>query len=480
MAQIQVIRDPEIVQSDIIHYLESEKVEGTDTFINNQTDVNQTDVYGVLMPILALNNVAVGYRELIRFELDMLGRTPAVYFKFKDIRGVFSAYVDAGNDNELRVQILPPVENTYKKINFTFFVTDISINNGIVEGKAIYKLAKFTQTNFEALGKKTTYEICDHISLQTGLGFASNVEVTNDSRYMECRYKSYKDLLGSEIEKSVSDMYQVYDWWVDQNNYLTLCNIYDRVTSEDSDEEMKIWSTTNYDDPTTGNKKDTHLVPCILTNHPDFATTDLAVTDFEIISNPVTHGNARIVSVFYEGKKDWTDNYIGDGDIKRDEFMEFEYGGEVYGDYDYLFAEQSRNLFLNKLKSETIVIKMKTPMLGLNRGSQVKFVWYNNSSSKQYLQNKVETTDVGALTTEDIFVRYPKLAWLADFIISGKNADTFPMVLDMQYSGQYTVLGQYIIYENTSWYCELHCVRPKSLKPEIFPVFDNETGEPIN
>lgn len=481
MGQILVVRDPSIVQTEIIHALESEDQNnvGNNYVEMPETDINQTDVYGVLVPILTINNIAVAYKDLQRFELNLLGRTPEIYFKFHDRRKMFSSYVQPGNDNEVRVQILPPVDNTYKKIDLTFYVTDISMNGDVVEGKAIYKLMKFTQSNFEALGMKTTYDIFDYVSLQTGLGFASNATATEDSRFMECRYNSYKELITNEIEKSVSDITQVYDWWVDQNNYLTLCNIYDRMNTLDSDEDMMVWVTTNYDDPTKGNIKDVHEIPCVITNLPSMNTSDLGCTGMEIINNPVQTGTSKVVSAFYENKKDIIDNYIGDGDIKRDEKMRYEYAGEVYGDYDYKFAEQSRKFYLSKAKSEIVVIKMKQPMMGLMRGSQLKFVWYSNDTDKKYLNDKLkENADaLSILTNEEIFLKYPELQWLEEFDRKEVN-DVNPMLLDMQYSGQYTLLGQYIIWQQ-GWYCELHCVRPKSMKPEIFPVTDPATGEPI-
>ena len=479
--QIMVVRDPELAQSEIIHTLES-TVTDDGTGMEGTTDVDQTDVYGVIVPILSLNNVAVGIHELVRFELDMTGRVPEAYFKFRDRNKQFEGFTNPGNDNELRVQILPPSENTYKKIDYTMFVDEISINQGVIEGRARFKLAKFTSDQYEALGQKTTYELFDHVSIQTGLGFASNVSATEDKRFMECRYKSYKDVVDDEIEKSVSDLTQVYDWWIDQNNYLVLCNMHDRVDSIDEDKDMMVWITGNSEDVSRGAEHPVTQTVCVLTNHPGFSTSDLSVYEKEIRNNPVQQGNTKIVSLFFENRKDWGDNYIGDGDIKRDEFMEFEYGGEVYGDYDYLFAGQARDLYLSKIKSETIVAKMKKPMLGLNRGSQVKFVWYDNDASMGYTQSRLnDMAKQGSpvMTPEQIFINYPELSWLSDYIMSKEMADTYPMILDMQYSGQYTVIGQYIIYENGSWLCELHLTRPQKRKPEILPITDPETGEPV-
>ena len=483
MAQISVIRPPQLPQSDIYMDLDSTVTEDG-TGMEGYTDVDQTDVYGVMLPIISLNGVVVGYRDLVRFELDMTGRMPSVYFKFTDRKNYFKKYVDAGNDNELRVQILPPVEDTYKKIDLTLFVDEITINGETIEGRAIYKLASFTSDQYEALGMLSTFELFDYVSLQTGLGFASNVTQTSDNRYMSCNYNSYKDLIDSEIEKSVSDLTQVYDWWIDGNNYLTLCNIRERVNSIDSDDDMKVWSSTNVDDFTRGNGKDTMEITCLLTNHPQMSTSDLFVFDKEIANTPVTHSNTKVVSSFYEEYQDYRSDYVGDGDIVRDEFMGMEYGGEIYGSYDYMFSGQARELFLSKMKSELVILKMKKPMLGLMRGQQLKFVWYSNDAQDTYNKQTFDAmakggADAVVMTDDQIMINYPELSWLNDFRIGSENADTWPMVLDMLYSGQYTVIGQYLIYENQSWYCEVHVTRPKERKPQIFPVLDPESGNPM-
>ena len=466
MAQIEVIRDPQIKQSDIVHALREPSKEGIETEQPSTSETQQTKVFGILVPLLALNQVAVDWNDVYEFTLDDTGKTPICTFRIKDRQSIFQNYSHLGNDNELRVQILPQFDNTYQKINLTFLVTDLSIQDDVVSGRGVYKLNKFTESRFKALGQITTFELADKISLDTGLGFGSNVRATEDRRYIQCSYESYKEVMGREINKSGATATQVYDWWVDCWNNLILCDLYDRINSEDSEEDMKIWVTNNTSQASAVSKPEPRLAPAIFSNHPAFEWTDVYTFDYDVDNQPITstRGNSFAVSIYEENKKDCLDHYITDGDIVKNEFIKYEYLGEVYGDYNYLLAEKCRDVYLSKIKSEVVVIHTPMPQLGVMRGDQCRFVWYDNDA-EQYMNQKTYE-DAGVIATASDLS--PQIGWLADWVSEHPTMD-FPMQVNLQYSGQYTSIGQYISYDGDTqkWDCWLYLSRPASKRPKI-------------
>ena len=241
MAKIEVVRDPQIKLEPIVHALRQPSEGEAGEAPGNASEIQQTKVFGLIVPLLALNGVAVDFQDVETFELDYTRKLPRIKTSFHDRGNILNNFGNPGNDNELRVQILPPFDDTYKKIDLAFVCTSVRIVNGTVEVEGEYKLQKFSDAQFKALGQITTYDLFDKVSTETGLGFATNSKATEDARFIQCQFESYKDVIDREMEKSGSSETHVYDWWVDVWNNLILCDLYDRNNSEDPEEDMMIW-----------------------------------------------------------------------------------------------------------------------------------------------------------------------------------------------------------------------------------------------
>lgn len=472
MAQIEVIRDPNIELEPIIHALRSaDEQEDPEVAEDNPSENIQTKVFGILTPLLAINGISVDFGDCERFELDYTSHIPTVKFAFKDKDSKFKNLSQPGNDAELRVEILPPFDDAYKKINLAFAISNISVNNGSVSGEGTYKLMPFTKSIYKALGEKTTYELCDQISLETGLGFASNVGTTDDKRFMQCQYESYKDVIDREMEKSMADEVTVYDWWVDVWNNLILCNLYDRVQSEDTDEDMMIWVASNENTASVNEEVVPVQTQAIFSNHLMYEKSDMYVLDYEVDNNPVSQstGNSVVMSVYEENKKDWMSHYVTDGDIKKNVYEKIEYMGEVYGDYNYFVAEKARELYLNKIKSEVVVIHTEQPQFAIMRGDQLRFVWYDADEGAKAVKDALE--EGGAIKDNEQLELI--LGWVKDWDLDNYVPDN-PMTINTQFSGQYTCIGQYLSYDSSRqvWDNWIYLTRPADKRPIISNITD--------
>ena len=87
---ITVKRDPQIVMPKIVTGLMETDDTSANVLGSSVTGVKQTDVYGVMCPLLALNGMAVDMIDLISFELDCTGVLPTVDFEFVDRNNLFS------------------------------------------------------------------------------------------------------------------------------------------------------------------------------------------------------------------------------------------------------------------------------------------------------------------------------------------------------------------------------------------------------
>lgn len=464
MSTIQVKFDNKLKQSDIIiPLIHSSQAEAQDNYEYNQSERQQTLVYGIQTPLIMINNVVVKFSDVISFELSCSNATPEVYIVVRDRYRLTTTIDSPGIDNELRVQILPKFENKYKKINLTFYITNMKNNNGTLYINGEYKIPKFISSNIKSFGQISTYKLFETIAQETDLGFATNVEDSSQERYVYCPYKSYKELLRSEVAFASTET-QIYDYWVDWWNNLILADMYERYNATDRDEDMQIWIAGQNNEISEGTEITPIQTVATFHNHPGQQTTELHVSNYKICTSPgpqLYKGTDRVFSVYEFPKTEYLDYLIQDGDSKNDIFTKYEYLGEVYDDHNYLLSNKKYDTFRQKIYSnETVEITLKTPLLGIMRGNRVNFLWYNNNGIVDDLHNKLkkegtiyESPETNIPINEDSNIE--------DIEHDGK------FVIDKSVSGQYLVTKCVMKYKDNAWQYLVTLSRPSSAKPKI-------------
>lgn len=469
MSLITVKKDPSLIFPEITMPLVATSSE--ETGIENEGNVTgtmQTKITGILYPLLSLNGFIVDFQDLEEFVLDSTKELPTVEFSFKDKNKVIENYCNPGSGGSLQVQVLPAYDGAYSKINTIFYCNSISIENGVVSGSGVYRPADLHQTQYKSFGEITTYQLCDEITSEFSLGFASNIEETSDTRFIYCNYKSYEDLLKSEIEISESTETRILEWWVDWWNYLVLCDVYERYNSEDSLEDMQIWVGDKTLDASVDGEVTAVQTDAVFNNHPSFSGSELHVSSYEIISSPYIgfyDGNSKMISVYSQESKEYVDNFVMNGDVDEEsETLKFEYAGEYYGSYNYILGKSLHNFYLNKINMDTIEITLDVPQLGVMRGSQIRLLWYDNDTTNVIKRENFE--EVGLDPIDDL-----DLGWLKEYVDANDSSldDINPLTVNLQVSGQYTVIGLKLIFSEGSWNEVVRLARPQSNKPQIIP-----------
>lgn len=459
MSKLEVKYDPTLEQSEIIARLDNPGPDQTDGSIRNMTEIQQTSIYGVQCPIIAVNNIMIAYEDILSFELDDYKHIPSVSMHIIDRKSLIQILDTPGNDNELRIQILPPFENAYKKINLTFLISKFSMGNqNDLYITGIYKLSAFTSSQYKSFGEISLYELFDKIASETHLGFATNVENGDDKRFIYCPYNSYQNTIEKEISHS-GDETNIYEWWIDAWNYLNLANIYERYNTIDSVDDMKVWISGAVDERGEGIEIEPQEVPAELTNIFGTEETQLYFRDMRINNNPginVHAGTDKIYSVYSMNNREYQDTYISNGDVKKDIYNNFEYKGEVYGDYDYITNGMLRDPFLQKMNSEFLEVDLMQPLLGLQRGNHVTLARYYNDDSIDYPSS--------GLPEEGAMDDNPKTETPV-MEPDTKGADTFK--LDKSVSGQYMIIGNIYKFNEGQWTHTVLLTRPATQKPKI-------------
>ena len=463
MSKIEIKFDNNIKQDEIIVQLtNSSPTEAGNNYKNNQQEIQQTSIYGIQAPLIKINNVVVDFIDVIEFSLKSQDVLPTVNITIKDRYNLISSLDTPGSDNILRVQILPRFDNSYKKINLTFYISQIRINKDYITLSGVYKLPKLTSSNIKAFGEIGTYNLFESIAKETELGFASNIDlIETDKRYIYCDNKSYLELMNREIKFSeIGDM-GILEYWIDYWNTLTLVDIYERYNTIEKDENMLIWVSGAVEEIGEGLKQTPIQTTALLSNSPTLSNSELYIMNYNIINRTGEQyykGTDKLYSIYSEDNKEYMDYLIQDGDVKKDIFTKYEYLGEYYGKFNYLLSERKRQDFLQKINTESLEIELKTPLLALMRGNKVNIAIYKNDPMMEYSMDSLKETN----NINSNFQTYIPM----DDDNNTKDADG-KFILDKNISGQYMISGCNIRFYNNQWHYLITLNRPASNKTQI-------------
>ena len=445
MAQITVKYDPtlEIEEIEEPMYATSEDECEED----RPAEVQQTKITGVLSPLIKVNNILILWDKVSRFELSSTKFLPELSFTFKDDLSFTQSLDRPGNDNLVLVQILPPFDNAYKKINLRFFIDDVRISGEEITINAKYNVPGLYQDKLESMGKLTTYDFLDKVAKDCKLGLASNLDGTEDERYIYLRNTNYLKTIANQIRISGSEDC-VLDTWVDLHNYIILCDMLERYNAIES--EIKVWTapTVIPDINNDGKEIEAKEEDAILSNAIGVRNTQLYITDYKVNNTAgknLKTGTDKVVQSYYIDKHEPSSILIQDGDVKKDTFVKTIYKGEIFGSYDYFASELCRNAFLQKINTNTIEVALRTPLLGLERGGKVNLQWYEANAIATVIKNENEI-ETNIPDNED----------------DGTNQDPQMMTLNKQVSGQYFIIGTRIRFTGfeEGWQYILTLTRP--------------------
>lgn len=395
----------------------------------------QTNIEGVVTPLLRFNNITITF-EMINFMKLTCNSVPAIEVEIQDFLGLVKILDTPGLDNVLYLQILPPFDDAYKKIQLSFYVTSTSIAGNIIYMRGIYCIPKLFDSVMKPYGIISSYELFENISNDYSLGFCSNIENTDDERYIYNPNKKVLDFMDDEIEfvGDENNPGHVYTWWIDFWNNINFVDLFQEYNEIYSDEDMQIWTYNNFKMMDTEENEPVKQIAAF-TNSPAMIATPLYIDDYKPVSQSsiVTDNNFETYSMDnLEGKS----TIIQNGDVHNDIFMNYEYGGEVFGDHDYLAQRACRDMFLNKIYSQCIEVTTHLPILGLMKGDHVNVWWYD-------INNMVAT----AVGDVDIESNVPIPENSEDL----NNIDN-SMVINKTISGQYYIIDiEYKYVGNMNW-----------------------------
>ena len=441
MGVISLVFDNQLQQTPIEVPLHAPHTDDGD----NTTEVDQVMVHGVCTPVVSVCGVVFDFNEVVKMTLYDNDRLPSLELLINDKQQLLNGVSNPKSDNEVRLQILPPFDDAYKKVDLTFYIKDIDIKGTRVSISAIYKIPDLYISRLKSFGELDTYNLFKEIASECKLGFASNCEENDaDKRFIYCNNISYEDLMNREIRMS-NDIDNIHDYWVDIWNNINYVNLKQRYLDKDKEDDMKLWCMTT---PGQNIESNNHVEPvqldAVITNNPNMAGQ--LHTNYYNISNNIgknqEKGTDRVYTIYKDGAI--IDSLIEDGNVQNDIFTKYYYLGENIGEYEYLTSISFYDSFNDVINKNTIETSLEFPMLGINRGSHVKFMWYDNDYfKKQYIQQLG-----GDMESED-----------GDQTEELNEPDK--LMFNKQISGEYLVYKTILQYNKGKWKNLLILTRPE-------------------
>lgn len=380
----------------------------------------QTNIEGVLVPLFRFNNLTITF-EMVRTMRLTCDRVPEIRIEIKDFLDLIKIMDSPGLDNILYMQIVPPFDDAYKKIQLAFYITDTNIDGNIITLTGTYYVPKFFDTIMKPYGIISSYELFNTISNDYSLGFCSNVKDSPDERYIYNPNKPVTEFMNREVEFS-GEKEQVFTWWIDFWNNINFVDLFKEYTEICSDEDMQIWLSDTFKSTDNEENKPYQQIAAF-SNHPAFTSSPMYITDYKPISQSslITDRNFETYSM---DNLEASSTLIQDGDVHNNIFTKYQYGGEVFGDFDYLSQRACRDMFLNKINSQCIEVVIKTPMLGLIKGDHVNVWWYDIGNQTA---NNIDSSNI------ESNIPIPEDP-------EGSREGEVPIVINKTISGQYYIV----------------------------------------
>lgn len=433
------------------------------SYNENMSEENAKDYIDKIgvYPFVVINGLILEYTEFVEFKLFNDQFMPRLEMKFRDGSNRIIDPLFPLDDSIISVFIRTPNENV-RPIRMDFKITHFNPNKkNINKEDVVYSLKGILDVNvlyhkkFVSI-ENTSYNVLKQIAQTCGLGFASNIENTNDKMVWINPAENYinfiKDITDMSYRDDESFLWSYVDFYYNLN--------YIDIETQYSDGTEGLRGVVN--NTFLLKKPDEETGSLLLTNHPDAYSTDKYISKYDIM-NESTSVNLKVGYVgwaYYYDKLnknmniyelDTISNGTGDNivlksnsDNSKDSLYENATYGEYMGEIDsdnmhenfyYAKMQNRRNIkYFQKVKMKIILTQ---PNFNIYRFQMIKVKLYK----MQELDDKTRHTPVEKRLDE-------------------ANKNIYEDKLNKRLSGEWMVSGiNYRFSKTNGWEQDINVVR---------------------
>jgi hypothetical protein len=324
---------------------------------------------------------------------------------------------------KIRVCMISTIDKIYKKILLNFKITNAIINPSnttIITYYGEYYVPLFRQTNIGHIWmplpcpkpitcqqgghiNANTWEMLHKIAEMTGLGFAATKQCKeiSDRAVRNVYTQRFDKFIYDQIAHCGLGKENIFDAWVDLYGYIVMVNIPWIMDQDLSSEDLDIVASTDLHG--TSNdlpEQNPQKVERTLTNYNKIgALTNLEIEHYslEVSNDAVNYGTLEHVYIIdFKGTKTelreldvQTKQHSIDGEFIEDyntgmnnPIPKFNFNIDEYtelpGGYDLDEQKKIRDAYFRKLRQSVLTVRLKYLNFGLQRGTLVNIVIFEN------------------------------------------------------------------------------------------------------
>lgn len=422
----KVCHDPSMTPEGIAKiFFNQHKVEMEEGEISANNNVDALRVDGRRYPLLVINDRDIDPHEILDFVINYDSFVPTIRVTIYDEEENEQKINSTQMSGMIRTCIIATVDNVYKKILLNFKITSSSVDpyeHTRISYTGEYYVPLFKQTNLghiwmpEVCPKSptcmqgahinaNTWEMLHKVAEMSGLGFAATKQCKEISdRLVRHTYmQRFDEFLKRQILHCGLTEQNIFDVWVDLYGYIVQVNVPWVLSQDISSEDLTIVTTVGF--PGTSNNvpdQTPEVVERTLTNYNQTgAISNMEILEYNLktSNHAVSHGTLEHVFIInFVGTKtemEETDvqtkqnsvdgQYLEDYNTgKNHPIPKFNFNIDEYtelaGGYDLDHQKVIREAFFRKHRQSILEVKLKYVNLGLQRGTLVNIVIFEDKT----------------------------------------------------------------------------------------------------
>lgn len=375
------------------------------------------------LPFIWYNSYQIHQKDIEYFQLSTTGNLPRIVMNFRDSMNMMKDKGFPLDDTKISI-FINPRSKQLKPIHMDFKIVKFNVIGDIYSVTALIDVNDLYVKKFKSLSKMTSFEALKQLSSEIGLGFASNVDNTDDRMTWINSGERIIDFLESIVDNSYKS---------DETYLLSYIDFYYNLTYIDLEKELNRdikneLGVANIGLEEVAKIKDQEKVSGLfLTNDFSMQNSNSFFRDYRVINNSTAisldEGYLTRVKFYDQVKKDFLvfdiDSITSEGDkniiLKGSPQSEAFYKQNInllytgkldeenmHRNYHYSYVQNLRNIVeLDKISLE---IEMQSPNYNVYKFQKINILISNQAStpSASHINNRLS----GEWMIVDIKFRY--------------------------------------------------------------------------
>ena len=285
-------------------------------------------IWGTGFPVIRINDVVYGGKEISHFEIESSGMIPTAYAKLTSYNKD-NVKKDLPKDGDIMSVFMRPGTDCLNYIRVDCVITDCYVVNSSSEYTTIQVDGKMFIPKFESDDNRyaligTSKDVCKGIAKKFGLGFAFNdPDNTNDVQNWLC-LTSCVDFLNDLKTHIWKDTESYFNIWIDVFYNLCFVNVHKFLNQTTTDVDVTFYSAVNFyqgmTKDTTHNDKSTNRGDIkMFSNYSSFKKSPFYVLKWNIVNNSgmsISKGYNKNSYTYENNQFLYTNNVLNDKDTQ--------------------------------------------------------------------------------------------------------------------------------------------------------------------